>query len=389
MNTNAQAPLRKIGVIGAGPAGLATAVALRKQGLDVQVYEKAKEFRPIGAGLNLSPNGIRSLSAIDSGLVEQLKQQGSQINRLNIRMSNSGESVFTMDMSSEDYDQPFVAIRWFCLQETLRAMLPLDSIHLNHRLIGFDQNPEKVTLHFENGATSSVDLLIGADGVRSAVRHQLLGIGGPDYGGMMTWRGLLKYEHCLLPVHEATGFSENSKIFLLFNNGNGYISWSLEMSSETIRHSKSDNEAKAHVVQELKEWHPMVQEVVALTAPEIIVERPVGNPVILPRWSNDRVTLVGDAAHYMGPSLGQGTNSTFEDVWVLSACLSNSTQVSKALAQYEQNRRERATIVQYRTLLSASKMNKGMTAPIDAVPAKAKLPQKDFSNWLYRYCSPV
>lgn len=388
--TDSQTFVKKIGIIGAGPAGLATAIALRKQGFEVHVYDQARAFRPIGAGLTLSPNGLRSLEAIEPDVVEQLKLQGSQIKRFKIRTSR-GFPIITRRMTGKEYDQPFMAIRWFSLQETLRSKLPPDNLHLNHRLIGFDQNQENVTLFFENNTKITVDLLIGADGIHSAVRKQLFDVETPAYGGWMTWRGVLKYQHRWLPSHQATAYGNKGKILLLLDNGDGYISWSLEMVSNTIHRSNNAKEVKQRVLQELSKWHPLVREVVDLTNADIIVERPVCNPIILPQWSNNRVTLLGDAAHAMGPALGQGTNTTFEDAWVLSACLSNHSNLGKALEAYEKSRIERTTVVQYRTLYSAAQMVNPFLRPkrfktsFGAVPEQAKISQKAFSDWLYRY----
>ena len=391
---NSQTCLKKIGIIGAGPAGLAIAIALRKQGLEVHVYDRARAFRPIGAGLTLSPNGLRSLEAIDPSVVQQLKLQGSQIKRFKIRTSR-GWPIITQRMTGDEYDQPFMAIRWFCLQEILRSKLPPDSLHLNHRLISFEQNHQNVALFFEKSATTTVDLLIGADGIHSAVRKQLFDVEIPAFGGWMTWRGVLKYQHRLLPSHQATVFAKRGKIFLLLDNGDGYISWSLEMVSDSSYRSKNVKEVKERVTQELSKWHPVVREIIDLTDAEIIVERPVCNPLILPQWSNDRVTLLGDAAHAMGPALGQGANTTFEDAWVLSACLSKHGNLDKALECYEKSRIERTTIVQYRTLFSAAQMLNPFLRPkrfktsLGSVPEGAKLGFKAFSDWLYRYNLPI
>lgn len=388
---NSQTDVKKVGIIGAGPAGLATAIALSKQGIEVHIYERARAFRPIGAGLTLSPNGLRSLAAIDPDLVEQLKLQGSQIKCFKIRTSRRGWPIITQRFKGNEYDQPFMAIRWFSLQEILRSKLPSNNLHLNHRLISFQQNHESVTLCFENNKTTTVDLLIGADGINSVVRKQLFGMENLTYGGWMTWRGLWKYQHRLLPPHQATAFGQKGKIFLLLDNGDGYISWSLEMVSQGIHQSKNAKEVKERVIQELSKWHPVVQEVVDFTDAEIIVERPVYNPLMLPQWSSDRVTLIGDAAHYMGPALGQGTNSTFEDVWVLSACLSHHSNVEKALENYEKIRLERTKVVQYRTLFSAAQMVNPFLRPkrfktsLGVVPEQAKVSVKDFSHWLYKY----
>ncbi len=87
---NFQTCLKKVGIIGAGPAGLATAIALKKQGMEVHIYDQARAFQPIGAGLTLSPNGLRSLAAIAPDVVQQLKLQGSQIKRFKVRTSKRG-----------------------------------------------------------------------------------------------------------------------------------------------------------------------------------------------------------------------------------------------------------------------------------------------------------
>lgn len=387
---NSPIGLKKVGIIGAGPAGLATAIALRKQGLDVHIYDQARAFRPIGAGLTLSPNGLRSLETIDADVVQHLKCQGSQLTCFKVRTSR-GWPIITQRMAGDKYDQPFMAIRWFCLQETMRSQLPPETLHLNHRLMGFEQNHQGVTLCFENNETTTADLLIGADGIHSAVRKQLLGVEAPTYGGWMTWRGLLKYQHRLLPSHQVSVFSKRGQIFLLLDNGDGYISWSLEMVSEASHRSQDAEAIKARVVQELSKWHSVIREVVDLTAADTIVERPICNPLILPKWSNDRVTLVGDAAHPMGPSLGQSTNITFEDVSVLSTCLSNHGNLDTALAEYEKSRIERTTVVQYRTLFAAAQMLNPFLMPrwfktsFGPVPEQAKIGQQAFSNWLYRY----
>lgn len=387
-----QTSLKKLGIIGAGPAGLATAIAFQKQGIEVQVYDRARAFRPIGAGLTLSPNGLRSLAAIDPDVAKLLKLQGSEIRRFKVRTSRRGWSILTQRTTDDKYGQPFVAIGWFHLQEILRSKLLPNNLHLNCQLTTFEQNHQGVKLCFENGKTTTVDLLVGADGVRSSVRKQLLGVENPTYSGWMTWRGVLKYQHRLLPPHQATVFADKGKIFLLLDNGDSYISWSLEMLSEANYRSKNAKEVKERVVRELAKWHPVVREVVDLTDAEIIVERPVGKPLFLSKWSSSRVTLVGDAAHYMGPHMGQGTNTTFEDVWMLSACLSNCDDLKEALARYETSRIERTSIVQYRTLFSAAQMSNPFLSPkrffnrsFETAPEQAKIGQKAFSDWLYQY----
>ncbi|KAI9133944.1 NAD(P)/FAD-dependent oxidoreductase [Acaryochloris sp. CCMEE 5410] len=382
--------LKKVGIIGAGPAGLAAAIALRKQGIEVHIYERAKAFRPIGAGVTLSPNGVRSLAAIDADIVQQLKQQGSKLNRFRIRTAR-GWPLLNRPVKDDDYDQPFLAVRWFSLQEILRTKLPSETLHLNHQLIHFDQSQQSVNLSFKNGETATVDLLIGADGIRSIVRKQLFDLEDPAYGGWMTWRGVQKYQHPLLPPHHTTIFAKRGKSLILLDNGQGYISWALEMAIPHGHRSPHPEAAKTQVLQELSKWHSALQELVNLTDAVTIVERPVCEPMILPQWSNGRVTLVGDAAHPMAPFLGQGTNTTFEDVWALSTCLSQQDNLANALKNYENSRIERAHTIQYRTMYSAAQMRKPFLRPrwfktsLGKVPDQAKVNEKVFSDWLYQY----
>lgn len=381
---------KRVGIIGAGPAGLALAIALRDQGIDAHIYEQAKAFRPIGASVTLSPNGIRSLAAIDTDIVQQLKQQGSQLNRFRIRTAR-GWPILNQPVKDDDYDQAFLAIRWYSIQEIMRAKLPPEILHLNHQLIHFDQNQQNVNLSFKNGETASVDLLIGADGIRSIVRKQLFGLEDPAYGGWMTWRGVQKYQHRLFPPHHTTIFAKRGKTLILLDNGQGYVSWALEMTSPTLHRSQHPEAAKARVLQELSKWHPALQELINLTAADTIVERPVCEPLILPKWSDNRVTLVGDAAHPMAPFLGQGTNTTFEDVWALSTSLSQQDNLEAAFEQYETSRIERAHTIQYRTMFAAAQIRnpflrpQWFKTPLGEVPKQAKVSEKMFSNWLYQY----
>ncbi len=161
------AVVEKVAIIGAGLGGLAVAIALRKQGIDAQVYEKAYSLRPVGAGLTLFPNGLNSLEAIAPGIVDSLKHAASQTRVTNFKKS-TGEMIAQNSITlMEKYGQPMLNIRWSRLQEILAAALPSDVIHLKHRCIGFEQLDSGVKVSFDNGEIIQADLLIGADGIQA------------------------------------------------------------------------------------------------------------------------------------------------------------------------------------------------------------------------------
>lgn len=135
----------KVAIIGAGPGGLAVAIALQKQGFDVQVYERAQEFRPAGTGLGLLPNGLNCLDAIEPGLVETLKISGCQV-RQAVLKNTSGETIRANPTNRylEKYGQPLLTVWWWRLQQVLASRLPSNIIHLNHQCMGFEQNDQGV-----------------------------------------------------------------------------------------------------------------------------------------------------------------------------------------------------------------------------------------------------
>ncbi|HEY9701116.1 MAG TPA: FAD-dependent monooxygenase, partial [Allocoleopsis sp.] len=154
----------KVTIIGAGLGGLAVAIALKQQGIDVQVYEKAHELRPAGGGLGLLPNGLNSLEAIKPGLVEMLMKAGSEVKTTLFR-NHTGEIIRRGTTKyKETYGQPLLSMWWWRLQQVLASLLPAEVINLNHTCVGFEENEQSVKTYFENGKTVESDILIGADG---------------------------------------------------------------------------------------------------------------------------------------------------------------------------------------------------------------------------------
>lgn len=226
-------------------------------------------------------------------------------------------------------------------------------IHLNHRCTGFSQDDEGVDIYFENqeGSKKTIraDLLIGADGIKSVVRKNLIADDEPRFLNSMSWRAVIKSDQELLNP-EQMGFVRGHREFMyLLNVGNGEIAWLYRRKSEDYSLSANKEEAKSRVLNQIAEWGKPLRSLVEETPSERILEGGICDRLPIDAWSKGRVVLLGDSAHPMAPAAGQGANSSFEDAWVIADCLSNASSISEAFANYEQRRIPRLTIIQNRS----------------------------------------
>lgn len=381
--------VRNVAIVGAGIGGLAAAIALRSRGIDVQVYEKARELRPVGAGLTLFPNGLKSLDAIAPEIVEVLKGVGSQTRAVHLRHHTGEFIVQTPVTLLERYGQPMLTLRWSRLQATLAAALPPEILHLGWRCTGFTQDADGVAVHFDDGATVQTDLLVGADGIHSTIRQHLVGDGPPRYTGRMSWRAVLTYRDERLPSNEATILTSGGKTFLITDVGDGYVFWSAGALCADDAVAAHPAAVKARLLEAFAGWAEPVPAIIAATAAADIVERPIWDRPPLARWSQGRVTLLGDAAHPMVPSLGQGGNTAFEDAVELAHCVWRAPDITTALADYEDRRIQRTQVIQARSAFQGSRAyDLDSDRFLRGVAEQAQASQNAFEDWLYTYTPP-
>lgn len=354
--SSASASLVDVAIIGAGPGGLSAAHALTHRGFSVGVFERARVLRPIGAALGLGEPGYAALREISPDLCEQVRARATNPQR-QLLMRPSGEILFADE--SPMAGTSFTWLGWYNLQSCLCEALP-DSVqlHFNHSLSEFvaDQPDAPICLKFHEQPDQLARILVGADGYRSVVRSQTVGDGLPLYTGTMTWRGVVpRPELAPLedPFTEGAGFQlvvGEQKNFWMMDAGADQVAWGGTALQSSFSQSES---ALDTVLSVFERWPPIVKKMILATDPLSIIETGVFDRESVLQWGDgQRVTLLGDAAHPIRPSLGLGATLAFQDAVTLAEVLdaielTDIASVSAALLRYERERIEITTPLQH------------------------------------------
>ena len=198
-----------VAIVGAGIGGLAAALALVRRGIDVEVYEQAPELRELGAGVQVSANGTRVLYAL--GLKDALTKMQVLPSGKAIRLWNTGQSwkLFDLGMESvERYGYPYLTLHRGDLHGVLAQAFERakpGAVHLDRKCVELTQSPDHVELRFTDGSAVTAKLVIGADGLHSAVRANLFGAPKPQFCGIVAWRGVVPMERVPASISRTIG----------------------------------------------------------------------------------------------------------------------------------------------------------------------------------------
>jgi 2-polyprenyl-6-methoxyphenol hydroxylase-like FAD-dependent oxidoreductase len=325
-------------IIGAGIGGLTTALALQSVGIETQIYEQGPILREAGAGISLWANAIDALDVL--GLGEPLRSRSTPGLNGTLRTANGKVlQAASYDELARRFGAAMIVVHRADLLAMLAARVNPQTIYLNHRCTGFVQQSGKVTAQFANGETVDGDLLIGADGLGSVVRAQLFGDVPPRYAGYTAWRAVVRMDRAHTGTSETWGAGQRFGI-TQFVDGRAY--W-----YATKNASPGEKFAQASVKQTLLgffgEWHEPIRTLIEAAEETAILRNDIYDRDPLIKWSEGRVTLMGDAAHPMTPNLGQGACQAIEDALVLAVCLRKAADPSTGLLEYERRRIPRTT----------------------------------------------
>lgn len=332
-------------IVGGGIGGMAAALALLRQGFDVDVYEQAAELREVGAGIQISPNGNRALDYL--GVFEPLQALSSYADDKVVRLWNSGRTWTAFDLGPEAverYGFPYLtAYRPDLLQvlvDAVRKIKP-DAVHLGARVVDIERKGERVLLRLESGQSAAGDIVIGADGVHSRVRQMTAGDQPAHFTGLLAWRATIPMDR--LPAHlhkpratvwlgphgHAVHYPLRKGEILNFVGTVERTDWQVE--------SWSVEGDKDECLQDFAGWHEDIQTLIKAAPSQF--KWALLSRAALDKWCYGRVALLGDACHPTLPLLAQGAVMAIEDAVVLGRALAAHREAPEAgLLAYEKAR---------------------------------------------------
>lgn len=334
----------KVIVIGAGIGGLTAAIALTQAGCDVEIYDRVRELRPVGAGISLWSNGVKVLNRL--GLGAQMAAVGGQMDRMAYR-SKTGALLNDIDLLpliQKVGQRPYPVAR-ADLQKLLLAGFS-GEVKLDHRCVEVLEGEQGVTAIFENGHRATGDLLVAADGVRSLIRDYVLGYRvEPQYGGYVNWNGLVLASEELAPLNNWVIYvGDHQRASLMPVGGDRfYFFFDVPLPKGT---PAIPEQYRQELSRHFDGWAEPVQRLIERFDPLTTARPEIHDVGPIDRFVRGRVVLLGDAAHATCPDLGQGGCQAMEDSLVLAQYIqTTNVGLDYALARYEQDRLKRTSAV--------------------------------------------
>ncbi|MGH7090059.1 MAG: FAD-dependent monooxygenase [Stellaceae bacterium] len=379
-------------IAGAGLGGLAAASTLAQAGHRVRIFEQAPALAEVGAGIQVSANAMHVLRHI--GVFDAVARLGVRPGAYVFRLHDTGEEIQRFSLSAE-HEQingaPYMQLHRADLHDILAARarsFDPEVVRLDRKVVGFEENSERVRLRFADGSAAEGDLLVGADGLKSAVRGQILGTVPATYTGDCAWRILVPVERLpkgLLEPVMSVFMGPGGHVVCYYLRAGALLNFvgiveTDEISEEAWTVKFPWESMKA----DFKGWHCIIQTVIDTADRDQCYRWSLFNRPPIMDWSAGRATLLGDAAHPTLPYLAQGAAMAIEDGAVLARALGQAPSVPEALQLYQRNRVERTA-----RIVRGSSENRRLFHLRSVEEMRAAFAQRregeDRNAWLYSY----
>jgi salicylate hydroxylase len=341
--------MTRVAIIGGGIGGLTAARALcRRRGIEVAIYEAAPELREIGAGVALGPNAMKVLRSL--GLEDDVRAIAG---RWEWAVTRNGKTSRMISKTSRQeqaslFGSAGATAHRADLLDVLSRSVANEIVTLGTRCIAVEPDGAVAAARFEDGTEVEADLIIGADGIHSAVRASLFGPDAPRFTGKICYRSVVPVEAVPggpPPSDNAQWLGPHGTIVLYPVRRDELINVVCHYDDEGYRHESWVSRCeRAEVLDRYSGWHESLLRI--FSAGDVWYKWALYDRDPIARWTRGRVGVLGDAAHPMLPYLGQGACQAIEDGCVLAAALAaEPADPIAALALYERSRRPRASQV--------------------------------------------
>jgi len=343
------------------------------------VYEQAARFSEVGAGLQLAPNATRLLLRLG---ITSIAAAGVRPFAIQLRRWDDGRLLGETVLGStciDLYGAPYCTLHRADLHSCLLDLLPADALSLDHRLVRIEQHADETELNFANGARAIADVVIGADGIHSVVRQELVS-DTARFSGQLMYRGLVSADRlpCLPSIPTVALWLGPGRHCVYYPISAGR--WMSFAASAPADGQQTESWTEPGDIIDLAEgysgWHPEVQAL--FSAAEEVRRWVLHDRDPISAWTSGRLAIVGDAAHPMLPFFAQGANQAVEDAFVLAECLREAGRdsVGEALLRYQHLRQPRVNEVHRRSRANQQTLH---------LSDEQRLPELQDNAWLYAY----
>ncbi|MFE4196087.1 FAD-dependent monooxygenase [Paenarthrobacter sp. NPDC056912] len=330
----------RIAIVGAGYGGAAAAKALSLLGADVNVYEQTSQIREVGAGIGLRPSTMDRFR--QWGTFEAIAQVSSASDYFEILTATAEPIMKEAWPGIDDYAEQTKTqlIHRGDFIEALLSVLPEGMVHLGHKLETLDDRGTHSVLTFAHGRTVEADLVIGADGIKSVVRHQLFSDKGPVFSGEHAYRAVISIDDAHGMVEDDNlrmYIGRGTKVYLLPLRHRNQVSF--DITALCPDSTWAPTVTKEDLLATVQGFDQRIIDITRGLDMDNVNIRAVYDIDPLESWHTDSVVLMGDAAHSMLHHQGQGANSAIMDAGALADALVQADSVKEALALFQATRK--------------------------------------------------
>ena len=319
-------------IIGAGIAGLSTAIALKNIGIEATVIEASETIRPVGAGLSLAANAIEALQHLN--IADEVICKGRALKSFTL-FNKGGKVIKRVNAQSASSTSINFTIHRASLHEVLLSKIDPEQVLTGKRSVELLETSSGFRVMMEDGSSIECNYLIIAEGIHSPLRQVLVPDAKVRFAGYTCWRGIAS--NASLKISETSETWGREGRFGIVPLANNQIYW-FACKNTTEQNALYKDYSLSALADNFKDYHQPIVDIINATRPENLIWGDICDVEPMQKYAFGNAVIIGDAAHATTPNMGQGACMAIEDAVVLANCLSKESNVSKAFQNFERKR---------------------------------------------------